>query len=171
MKKNVLFLIIAFVSLLLIAGGSAYYYYFVDTVDNYFLIKFTPPQPRESIFGGREYSDPKFEFEILKEYPNDETAIQDQTKEAQHSYTWLLEEYEKELKLPKEDNPIIQNARINAITSMLEEERILVRTTHIRRFDAEEALDMIREHWADKSLEDYAKSNKVDVAVYPISKL
>ena len=171
MNKKVIIFIVSTVSLILILGGWAYYYYYIDTVDNYFLIKFTPPQPRESIFGGREYSDPKFEFEMLKDYPDDDTAIQDQTKEAQNTYTWLLDEYEKELKLPKDDNPIIQNARINAITSMLEEERILVRTTHIRKFDAEEALDMIREHWADKSLDDYAKSNRVDVAVYPISKI
>ena len=37
--------------------------------------------------------------------------------------------------------------------------------------EKEEALKMLQEHWADKSLEDYAKSNKIEVAVYCIPKM
>lgn len=170
MKKSVLIAIISAI-VLIIAAGGLYYYFNIDTVSHYFLVKYTPPQPRESIFGGREYSDPKFEFAQLKDYANDDIAVEAETMEAKHSYSWLLQEYEKELRQPKEDNPIIQDARMNAITSMLEEERILIRTTHIRRFSAEEALKMVQEHWADKSLEDYAKSNKIEVAVYSIPKM
>lgn len=166
MKKSVLIAI-----LLIITAGGLYYYFYIDTVSNYFLVKYTPPQPRESIFGGREYSDPKFEFAQLKDYASDDNALEAETSEAKHTYSWLLKEYEKELRQPKEDNPIIQDARINAITSMLEEERFLIRTTHIRKFSAEEALKMVQEHWADKSLEDYAKSNKIEVAIYSIPKM
>lgn len=170
MKKSVLIAIISAV-VIIIAAGGLYYYFYIDTVSNYFLVKYTPPQPRESIFGGREYSDPKIEFEQLKDYANDDIAVEAETKEAKHSYSWLLQEYEKELRQPKDDNPIIQDARMNAITSMLEGERFLIRTTHIRKFSAEEALKMLQEHWADKSLEDYAKSNKIEVAVYCIPKM
>lgn len=170
MKKSVLIAIISAV-VIIIAAGGLYYYFYIDTESNYFLVKYTPPQPRESIFGGREYSDPKIELEQLKDYANDDIAVEAETKEAKHSYSWLLQEYEKELRQPKDDNPIIQDARMNAITSMLEEERFLIRTTHIRKFSAEEALKMLQEHWADKSLEDYAKSNKIEVAIYSIPKL
>lgn len=172
MSKKILISIIAGVSLIVILGGCGYYYYYyyVETVDNYVLIKYTPPQPRESIFGGLEYTDPKFEFKILEDYPDDETAIREQSEEAKQSYIWLLEEYKQEIEHPEDDDPSMHSARINAIISLLDEERILVRTTHIRKFSADEALDMIGKHWADKSLEDYAKSNKIELAIYPISK-
>lgn len=170
MKKSYLIAIVSAI-ILIITLGSLYYYFYIDTVSNYFLVKYTPPQQRESIFGGREYCDPKIEFAKLKDYANDDMAVEAETIEANHSYSWLLEEYEKELRQPKDENPIIQDARMNAITSMLEEQRFLIRTTHIRKFSAEEALKMIQEHWADQSLEDYAKSNKIEVAIYNISKL
>lgn len=170
MKKSVLIAIISAI-VLIIAAGSLYYYFYIDTVSNYFLVKYTPPQPRESVFGGREYSDPKIEFAQLKDYANDDMAVEAETTDAKHSYSWLLQEYEKELRQPKEDHPIIQDARMNAITSMLEEERFLIRTTHIRKFSAEEALNMLQEHWADKSLEDYAKSNKIEIKIYSIPKM
>lgn len=156
---------------MLIAGCCAYYYYYVDTVNSYFLIRYTPPQERESLFGSREYSDPKLEVQNLNDYPDDEVAVKDQTQIFKNTYNRLLDEYKKISDHPQNDNPIIQSAHVNAITSMLDEQRILVRTTHIRKFDTNEALDMIRKHWANKSLDNYAKSNKVEVAVYPISKL
>lgn len=169
MKKNSLFVIS--IMALFIAAGVLYYYFYINTVSNYFLVKYTPPQPRESIFGEFEYTDSKLEYLQLENYSSDNMALETEATEAKHSYSWLLKEYEKELRQPNKDNPIIQNARMNAIRSMLEEERFLIRTTHIRKFSAEEALKMIQEHWADKSLEDYAKSNKIEVAVYCIPKI
>lgn len=60
---------------------------------------------------------------------------------------------------------------MNTITSMLEEEWFLIHTTHIIKHSTEEALKMVQEHWADKSLEDYAKSNIVEVAMHSIPKM
>lgn len=62
----------------------------------------------------------------------------------------------------------ILDAKIKAAQEHMQQQRILVRTTHIRKFSSEEAFEMIREHWADKSLEKYAKDNKVDYAIYNI---
>ncbi len=167
MKKRVLIAIVSAI-VLIIATGCLYYYFYIDTVSNYFLVKYIPPQPRESMFGGYEESDPKFDFSQLKDYENDSIAVEAQTKEAKHSYSYFENEYEKELRQPKEENPIIQDARMKAIISKLMEERYLIRITHIRKFSAEEALKMIQKHWADESLKDYAKSNKIEVEVYLI---
>lgn len=170
MKKSVLIALVSAIFLIIAAGGL-YYYFYIDTVTNYYLVKYTPPQPRKSIFGGYEYSNPQIEFLQLEDYSSDKLAVEAETSEAKESYSWLLEEYEKESLQPEDDNSIIQDARMSAITSMLEEERFLIRTTHIRKFSAEEALKMIQKHWADKSLEDYAESNKIEIAVYSIPKM
>lgn len=171
MKKT----LITIFAIILIAGTAtgawAYYYYNVEKVNNYYLITYTPPYERESIFGEIEYTKPEFEYKALLNYSSDESAIKAQTKEAKHRYTWLLQELERELKHPTEKELILQKAKVDAITSALQEERILIRITHIRNFDSEEAFKMICDHWADKTLSNYAKSKKIDVAVYEISKI
>ena len=170
MNKNRWILVLT-VLLCLLIGAFYSYYYWIDTVDSYYIVKVIPPQPMTALYGGTRYTAPEIEIERLKDYKDDMTALEEQTKEAKSSYAWLLEEYDKELKLPPDDNPIIQEARMNAIKSLLEQEMILIRTTHSRSFKPEKAIEMISQHWTDGSLEDYASRNKIDIAIYRVPKL
>lgn len=167
-RKAIIWAVVSLVLLTVIASCWAYYYY-VETVNDYVLIKVTPPDREESIFRGYTYSKPKFEFEALPNYKSDDEAVAEQTHKAKENQKWLLSHYEEELtEANKEPNPIIKDARIKAYQFLMSESRILIRSTHIRKFSANEAFQMVIDHWADKSLEDYAKSKKIDVAVYNI---
>ncbi|MDE6384280.1 MAG: hypothetical protein K2K79_08050 [Paramuribaculum sp.] len=117
-----------------------------------------------------EYTKPEYQCELLPNYPNEEAAIKEQEKKAKEFYIFVSKKYEQELKYPTDDNPRLHKIQVNAIKSLLEQERILVRSTHNRNFNPEEALEMIRKHWGDKSLKEYAKSNNVEVTIYHISK-
>lgn len=126
---------------------------------------------RKSIFGGYTYSKPKFEFETLPAYKNDSIAIAVQEADFQKDQEFILHYWEELLHEPTPTNKtdkFILDAKIKAAQEHMQQQRILVRTTHIRKFSSEEAFEMIREHWADKSLEKYAKDNKVDYAIYNI---
>lgn len=97
------------------------------------LIKVTPPEREESIFGGYTYSEPKFEFEALPNYKSDDEAVADLTHKVQETQEWLLYHFEEELtEANKESDPIIRDTRIKAYQSLMSEYRILIRSTHIR---------------------------------------
>ena len=162
---------IIIISAIVIVGvcGFLYYYFCIDTVNTYVLLKYTPPKREESIFGGYTYTKPDFEFEKLPDYKTDDEAVDDQKEKALNSHEFYLKKYQEELEHPTEDNDVIRKARLNACESLLTEQRILIRTTHTRRFNAEEALQMVIDHWTDKSLEEYAKSKKIEVAIYQLN--
>lgn len=167
--NNLKYLIISLVIIIIAAGGFIYYYFCIDTVNDYVLLKYTPPKQEESIFGGYTYSTPEFKFENLPDYKSDRDAIEVQKNDAINSHEYFLKKYQEELDNPSENNDVIRRARLNACESLLTEQRILIRTTHTRRFDAEEALQMVIDHWADQSLEEYAKSKKIEVAIYQLN--
>lgn len=170
-RKTIISLVIGCIVALAIAGGWYYYYNYVATVNDYVLIKITPPQQEESIFGGYTYSKPKFEFEVLPSYDNDSIAVAAQKVDFKDHQEFILHYWEELMREPTPDDrseQIIHDAKLKAAQEHMQQQRILVRTTHIRKFSPEEALEMIRDHWADKSLEKYAKDNKVDYAIYNI---
>lgn len=159
------------ISIVIIYCIGYYYYNYISTVNDYFLIKITPPQKEKSMFGGYSYSNPKFEFEILPTYDNDSIALAAQKADYQHHQEFTMHYWEKLMQEPiPEDRAerFILDVKIEAAQGLMQQQWILVRTTHIRKFSPEEALEMIREHWGDKSLEKYAKDNKIDYAFFNI---
>lgn len=172
MKKPIVWIIVALI--IAVAGGVfAYWYNCVDTVTDYILVKFTPPQEEKSLFGGISYSDPKVECQFLGEYPTDTVAVRDQSKELERTRKFLYQELAK-LESEESDDAtadIIKQARYKAILSHLSTQRIVVRTTHVRSLNPEEALKIFQEHWGDSKLEEYARDKKIDVAVYPLLNL
>lgn len=169
-RKNILTITICCIVALAI-GGVWYYYNYVATVNDYVLIKITPPQQEESLFGGYMYSKTKFEFEVLPSYDNDSSAVAAQKYDFQKHQEFMMHYWKELMREPTPEDrteQFILDAKIKAAQELMQQQRILVRTTHIRKFSTEEAFEMIREHWADKSLEKYAKENKIDYAIHNI---
>lgn len=154
------------------AIGSGWYYYHnhIKTVNDYILIKIIPPQKKESLFGGYEYSKPKFEFEKLPNYANDDMAVAAQKIDLNDEKEYYMEELRHEQNLADSSGRLSYEAtvRMQICKEVMEQRRILVRVTHIRDFSSEEALKIIQEHWADKTLEKFIKDKDLDFAIYNI---
>lgn len=145
-----------------------YQYNNVETVDYYYLLSYTPPRERyDKFFGRNSYTDPKVKIEPIKEsYESEEDAFKGQMDELTHRSEYLNEYYDKTLaELKEKPNDIKVTTMMEAIINMLHEEHFLVRLTHVRSFDPEEALKMIKEHWRDGELEEYAEKNKLDYSI------
>lgn len=140
----------------------------VETVDYYYLLSYTPPRERyDKFFGRNSYTDPKVKIEPIKEsYESEEDAFKGQMDELTHRSEYLNEYYDKTLaELKEKPNDVKTSAMMEAIIDKLHEEHFLVRLTHVRSFDPEEALKMIKEHWRDGELEEYAQKNKLDYSI------
>ena len=166
MKKRKQIILISLVTLCILLGGWIYYFY-IATVNDYFLVKFIPPQKERSILGTVQYSKPKVKVDQVF-YENDETAVEKETEVAVHSYERRLARYEQELQNPSYSEPWAEEVMLQVRREALEEMRYLIRVTHTRSFGAQQGLEMIIEHWPDKSLKEAMESEKIEVEIFNI---
>lgn len=169
MKKSVIVIIFAIIALSC-AGAYAYYYYFVQTVTNYFVLTYTPPQERNYGLAGIDYTDPKIEIEQTTDYEDDKTAREIESQKAKESFDYYFSELEKLAENSTAQNDIQRQCEVNALTDLLQQQYFLIRITHIRKYSVEESLDVIRKHWGNhKELKDFAEKNKLSFEIYTLN--
>ena len=174
--KYVLLLLAAIIIGASIYGVRYYYYNYVEQVSDYYLISIELPRIEEWAFG-KEKTDGKIEIKKLPEYANDSTAIVSETKKSEEFDEYLIKEIEKHLQKQKEvEQDFIEYNRervhVNANTELLEQSRILMRFSHIRKFDKDQFEKIknliIKNGVFSEEVRRYMDKSKIDAEFYTI---
>lgn len=173
MKKSSIIILTVSVFVVLVAavGGWYYYYKYVETVDDYILVLYSPPQEKEGLFGDVEYSKPQVEVKSLQSFDNDSIAIVKVTQDYENKQDFLCEKLKEwESGNPKDEvDKMSKQARYDAIQSLIAQKQFLIRLTHTRSFDENKAMEIISKFWGKEDFDNVIIENKLDVAIFDIN--
>ncbi|MBO4550227.1 MAG: hypothetical protein J5733_05795 [Bacteroidaceae bacterium] len=160
--KYALLLLAAIIIGASIYGVRYYHYNYVEQVSDYYIIYIDMPRVVKGAFRDRT-QEGKVEIKNLGRYPNDSTAIAKETKRS--------EEFDEHCLNKLQECPR-GSIEWQVYSELLEQSRILMRFSHIRKFDKRQIKEakkkIIKNGVFSEEVRRYMDKNKIDAEFYTI---
>ena len=174
--KYALLLLAAIIIGASICGARYYYHNYVEQVRGYYIIYIDLPRVVRGTYRNRVQGG-KVDIKKLGRYPNDSTAIASETKRSEEFDEYLIKEIEKHLQKQREvEQDFVEyskeRAHVEANTELLEQSRILMRISHIRKYNKAQVKSLsksiIKNGVFSEEVRRYIEKYKLDAEFYTI---